>query len=65
LAVFRPTPGKLVSASMSAGTSPSWRSTSAVAMPMMDFDFCLKKPVDTMSGSISDVSALASARAVG
>jgi hypothetical protein len=50
---------------MSAGTWPPCSSTSIVAIPISDFDFCRKNPVETIIFSSSGVFAAASARASG
>ena len=43
--------GSLISSSRVRGTSPWWRSSSALAMPSTDFVFARKKPVDWISRS--------------
>ncbi len=50
---------------MVAGMRPPCFSRTAVAIPMSDFDFARKKPVDWICGSSSAVVALASAAASG
>jgi hypothetical protein len=50
---------------MSAGTSPPCRSTSCRAIPTTALAFWRKKPVCTISGSISAGSTAANARASG
>ena len=65
LPVLRPTPGSVTRSSSSVGTSPSNRSSSALAMPMMLFVFCRKNPVAWMSSSTSAGSACARSAGVG
>jgi hypothetical protein len=64
-AVFRPTPGSVVSLSMSAGTSPSNSAMIFCAAPTIALPFWLKNPVDLMSGSSCAGVARASAVASG
>src|SRR5947208_4684102 len=59
LAVLRPTPGRATSASIVSGTLPPCRSTSAWAMPMIDFVLLRKNPVLWISRSSTLGSALA------
>src|SRR5690242_2261569 len=63
-AVFRPTPGSSTSCSMVSGTSPPWRSTTACAIPMIDFVLLRKKPVLWISCSSTRGSALTKSAAV-
>ncbi len=59
LAVFRATPGRVVSSSMVRGTLPPKSSTILCAAPMMDFVFCRKNPVDRTISSTRSGSAAA------
>ena len=65
LAVFRPTPGRTLSASIESGTWPPWRSTTAFAMPMRLFVLLRKKPVDRMISSTSSGRAIESDFGIG
>src|SRR5262245_11209392 len=59
LAVFRPTPGRVVRSSTVRGTSPPWRSTSALAIPDRARALARKNPVEWISRSSVARSALA------
>lgn len=59
LAVFRPTPGRAISDSMSDGSSPLCTSRSRLAVLLMCFAFILKKPVGRTASSNKRISASA------
>ena len=65
LAVLRPTPGNVTRSSIREGTTPSNRSTTAVAMPMRLRVLARKNPVDRISASTSSTGAAASEAASG